>query len=119
MFLHFRIFLFVLKDISFIPRLYILINDIGILIFLFSFGQTSNFLEQKTKERILNMENGMKKKLTPEEELEIDLEILNNSMIKSEMKFIICMLIILLCGVFPWLVGMGVIVRFLGKTIIF
>ena len=36
------------------------------------------------------MEEGMKKKLKPEEELEMELEILNNSMIKSEIKFIIC-----------------------------
>jgi hypothetical protein len=63
------------------------------------------------------MEN--KKKLTPEEEAEIEFEILSRATANAEIKFIICIIVVFLCGVFPWLIGMGVIVRFLGKTLIF
>lgn len=49
------------------------------------------------------------------DEEEINEEILHNATLKNEVKFITCFFVIFVFGVFPWLVGINYVVRWIYK----
>jgi hypothetical protein len=52
-----------------------------------------------------------------DDEKEINEEVLHNATFKNEVKFIVCFLIIFIFGVFPWLIGVNFMVRWIYKLI--
>lgn len=50
-------------------------------------------------------------------ENEINYEMLNKVTLKSEIKFVVCFLIIFVFGVIPWLIGVNFMVRWAYKFI--